>query len=73
MKRPGPRKPSAEERSRLDLERENELLKCHRQELQQKVEFLLEELRVAHETIRASMNNQQTLARRASWGNGYQQ
>jgi len=66
MPRPGPRKQPADEKSRLDLERENELLKQHRSELQRKVEFLEEELRVLRHT-------HTTIARRASWGNGYQQ
>ncbi len=44
----------------------NELLEKHVDDLQRKVEFLEEELRVERET-------QRTLARRASYGTGYQQ
>ncbi len=66
MPRPGPRRRDEDEKSQLDLERENETLKRLLDERDRKVEFLEEELRVARHT-------QQSLARRASYGTGYQQ
>ncbi len=48
------------------LRAKNDVLAERNEELQRKVEFLEEELRIERET-------QRTLARRASYGTGYQQ
>ena len=48
------------------LRAKNDLLEERVEEQQRKIEFLEEELRIERET-------QRTLARRASYGNGYQQ